>query len=135
MTRHKSKRTITTGIEETVQSLHLFVEPKLSSVCAFLAGYDAAFGGAALLGLHEWLAVKKIKGLGVAHWAQNLTTLVRHLAGRSATEVELVDRARELLAEFFAYRRRYGIAKISSEYMEWRQRELQRTAQSRPDKP
>jgi hypothetical protein len=134
-----TKWPVTTGVEEAVRFIHFCVEPKLSSVCAFLCGYDAAFGGAALLGLHQWLVLKKIKGDGNAHWTQNLTRLAHSVAGRSASEAVLVDTARVLLKQFFAYRRRHGITKICAEYVEWRRRGLRQkaatAARSSPSRP
>ena len=47
-------------VEKTVVGLHrlphlLLPEQDLKSACLFLAGFDAAFGGAALAGLNAWL--------------------------------------------------------------------------------
>lgn len=112
-------------IEEVVAHGAMFRASKLEDFCTFLNGFDVAFHGVALLGLAQWLALKRgVTDPGAQHWTQGLAKAARREAGRSASESKLVATACAILKRFFSYRRRYGVKKLYADYNEWRRRQL-----------
>ncbi len=100
------------------------VEPTVQSAVTFLQGYDAALFGVPLEGFHYWLELKwNPKGIP-RHWAVGLPIIARRIAGRSASQKRVLDEALALLEKFFAYRQRYGIAKVVRDYMDRRHKQI-----------
>ena len=129
-------------VEKTVVGLHRFPhlllpEQDLKSACLFLAGFDAAFGGAALAGLNAWLILKVDGCREGAHWMDNLPRAARKVVGTSRYPTKLLAAGCNVLERFFAYRRRNGARKIVGEYVDWRQRKTRhkRTSRAQTGKP
>jgi hypothetical protein len=124
------------GVEKTVVGLRRFPqlflpEQYLKSACLFLAGYDAAFGGAALAGLHAWLILKVDGCREGVHWMHNLPRAARRVVGTSRSPTKLLAAGCSVLERFFAYRRRNGARKILGEYVDWRRRKTRHGNTSR----
>jgi hypothetical protein len=93
-----------------------YLPQDLKSACLYLAGFDAAFGGAPLVGLQAWLI---LKGEGCRYgfdWTQNLQRAARRIVGRSASRTKVLEAGCKVLERFFAYRRRNGVRRIHEEY-------------------
>lgn len=96
-----------------------------SSISAYVSGYDMACEGGALVGFHEWLALKAQHG---ANWGW--PSLVLHIAGLSHTtapERGSPEDARAVAA-FFALYEEFaatrlspnGLSKIFAAFERWR---------------
>lgn len=115
-------------VEEFVALPSWLMESTLERFCTFLHGYDTAFRGKSLLGLTQWLALKKeVRGLS-GHWTVGLAKSARREAGRSASESKQVAAACVILKQFLSYRRRYGVEKLFADYNEWRRNHRARNA-------
>jgi hypothetical protein len=89
-------------------------EPSLSSVCAYIQGFDDSRWGGALVGFHQWLVVKH-KGGNNVHWSG----LVQSSLDVRTPENEAIAAFGELLMDFIKYRRSHGLTKIFHEYAKW----------------
>lgn len=95
------------------------MESTVAAVVAYLSGYDAALGGAPLLGLHQWLIFRGHIGNN-QHWTA-IASAVEGVSGESSRgrEEERIRALGALIEEFFAYRRKNGITKVFHEYAKW----------------
>lgn len=123
-------------VERTVVGLRRFPqlllpEQNLKSACLFLAGFDAAFGGAALAGLDAWLILRVEGCREHARWMDNLPRAARMLVGTSRSPTKLLAAGCQVLERFLAYRRRYGVRKIMVEHMDRRRRSTRHKSTSR----
>jgi hypothetical protein len=119
---------IFTRVEETVAGLRrlpqlILPEPNLKSACLFLAGYDAAFGGAPFVGLHAWLILKVDGCRDGVHWMDNLPRAARYIVATSTSPTKLLTAGCKVLEKFFAYCRRNGVRKILRRVCELASRE------------
>lgn len=100
----------------------MYVSPAtLSTVCAFLDGYNQARSGGLLAGLREWLVVRH-EGWNNLSWAG----IVSRRLGSSKVALDdkdgqkkLIQELGRLLGEFFEYRRTVGLTKLYHDYGEW----------------
>jgi hypothetical protein len=96
-----------------------------AAVCAYLHGYDAARDEGPLMGFHAWMVLRQDSGNNVGWDWLVLADAIGPMPGRDIAELSAdqnrlcVQKLGELLAEFFADRRRRTLTGILHDYAKW----------------
>ena len=97
----------------------MYVTPAtFAAVCGYLSGFNAARSGGPLVGLKQWLVVRRNGGNNLSWSGLAWEQLAISEKGQAADE-QVICALGQLLKEFFEYRRTKGITKVFHEYARW----------------
>lgn len=104
-------------VQSLCQRPGMYVNPAtFGSVCAYLAGFDAARDGGPLCGFREWLIVRANRGNNLV-W-EGLADLILQEESTS-TEAERIRGLGQLIEEYLQYREENGLEKVYHDYARW----------------